>query len=266
MTDVKRQKGAYQEAVQALSRGGTADGLEKLDTLGWVREVADEDRDRTIAADYMTIRAAGQSVLVVSPTHAEGEAVTQAIRRAMRRNEELGEERELVRLRPLHLTEAERGDPVNYRPGDVLHFVKNAKGQRSGTRLTVVDPAAVPVSEASKFQAYRPEPMQIAVGDRLRVTAGGKAADGKQALTTGMTFGVAGFTPTGDLVTNKGWVVGKGFGHLSRTGTSRPRTRAGEDGGPGTGRSVGRVVPCERARTVLCVGVPRATAGHGVHG
>lgn len=215
VTDVKRQKGAYREAVQTLSRGDTAEGLEKLDALGWVREVADDDRDRTIAADFLAARGVGQSVLVVSPTHAEGETVTQAIRDALRTNGELGEEREFVRLRPLHLTEAERGDPVNYHPGDVLHFVKNARGRRSGTRLTVSDPPAVPTSDAGKFQVYRPEQMQIAIGDRLRVTAGGKTADGKQTLTTGLTFDVAGFTRAGDILTEKGWVVSKGFGHLS---------------------------------------------------
>ena len=78
--DIQRQRGAYKQAVQFLSEGRTEDGFRQLDALGWVREVADEDRCRVLASDYVATVAAGKSALVVSPTHREGEKITADIR------------------------------------------------------------------------------------------------------------------------------------------------------------------------------------------
>ena len=78
--DIQRQKGSYKQAVQALSDGRTEEGFRQLDELGWVREVADEDRYRVLAEDYVATVAAGKSALVVSPTHREGERITAEIR------------------------------------------------------------------------------------------------------------------------------------------------------------------------------------------
>ena len=83
--DILRQRGAYMQAVQALSDGRTEDGFKQLDELGWVREVADEDRYRVLAKDYVATVAAGKSALVVSPTHREGEKITAEIRSELKK-------------------------------------------------------------------------------------------------------------------------------------------------------------------------------------
>lgn len=83
VSGIRRQKGAYREVVQRLADGHTLDGFDRLDRLGWVREASGEDRERMIAAEYLRSFSDGKSVLVVSPTHAEGERVTHAIRSAL---------------------------------------------------------------------------------------------------------------------------------------------------------------------------------------
>ena len=40
----QRQKGAYREAVNLLASGQTEAGFDRLDELGWVEEVKDEER------------------------------------------------------------------------------------------------------------------------------------------------------------------------------------------------------------------------------
>ena len=60
------------------------------------------------------------------------------------------------------------------------------KASRKGDRLTVTDPAAVPLSEAARFSLYRPEAIALAEGDRIRFTGTVKTLDGEHTLKNGM--------------------------------------------------------------------------------
>jgi ATP-dependent exoDNAse (exonuclease V) alpha subunit len=57
--------------------------------------------------------------------------------------------------------------------------------------------------------------LALAVGDRIRITAGGKTRDGKHRLSNGSLFTVEGFTKRGDIIVDKGWVIDREFGHLT---------------------------------------------------
>ena len=213
LKEILRQKHAedprYLAAVTQLSEGRTEQGFGTLDAMGWVHEVADPaGRYQRIADDYMQALKDKKSVLVVSPTHAEGACITQEIRSKLKDAGKLGTgERELTRLVSAETSEAERGETASYRRGDVLIFHNNARGFKKGERLTVTDPARVPVVFADRFSHYRPEVIAMAEGDRLRFTGTVKTLDGEHTLKNGMTRTVAGFTKSGDVRLNNGWVV-----------------------------------------------------------
>src|SRR5207302_121383 len=115
---------------------------------------------------------------------------------------------------PLHLTEAERGESGTYLVGDMIQFHQNARSYKSGTRLLVGgDPLSL--DQAARFQAYRAATLQLAAGDRLRITANGKTADGRHRLNNGALFSVKGFTAEGNIVADNGWVIGRDFGHVA---------------------------------------------------
>jgi len=212
--DIQRQKGEYKRAVQSLSDGRTEKGFRQLDGLGWIKEVTEGERYKTLADDYVATIAAGKSALVVSPTHAEGDRITNHIRQSLK---ELGrvntKDREFSILERSNLTQAERGDAVNYAPGDVLVFHQNGKGYRKGERI-VAGNGELPLDQASKFQKYRARKISIAEGDLLRVTQNGKTADGEHRLNNGAQYKVEGFTRQGDILLDNGWTVSKNFGHL----------------------------------------------------
>ncbi len=213
--DIRRQKGAYRDAVKALSDGRTAEGFERLDRLGWIREVGETERYRLLAGDYVDAVERGKTALVVSPTHLEGEWITDEIRGRLKQLGKLGDgERRLVVLENANLTEAERADPVNLNPGDVLAFHQNAKGHRKGERL-VLDGRAPPISEASKYQVFRPSILPVAPGDALRVTRNGKTLDGRHRLNNGAIFTVKDFDRNGNIVLTNGWTIGCDYGHLA---------------------------------------------------
>ena len=239
--DIRRQKAAYKRAVEHLAGGRTEAGFAALAALGWVRE-AGEERSAMIAADYLAASDSGQTALVIAPTHKEGEAVTAAIRELRIARGELGEERTFERLVPLNRTEAERADRHAYRGGEVLQFVRNAKGHAAGSRLDVTDPEAVPVALAERFQAYRKEELKVAAGDVIRLTAGGKATDGTR-LSNGATFTVSGFTDAGDLRLDTGKALPAGFGHLAHGYASTSHASQG--------RNVDRVLIAQPAATFV---------------
>ena len=57
--------------------------------------------------------------------------------------------------------------------------------------------------------------LALGVGDRVRVTAGGKTKDGEHRLSNGSLLTVQGFTRRGDIIVDHGWVIDKDFGHLT---------------------------------------------------
>ncbi|RIK71142.1 MAG: hypothetical protein DCC66_02970 [Planctomycetota bacterium] len=224
--DIKRQSGDYKRAVEALSDGRTETGFRQLDKLGWIREVRTTDRYKTLAADYVGAVSHGKTALVVSPTHREGEWITDEIRSLLKRMGKLRDgERRLWVLHNRNLTEAQRADSVNYDTDSVLVFHQNAKGFTKGDRVAV-GAGTLPLSEAAKFQVFDRDVLPVAPGDVLRVTRNGTTIDGLHRLNNGELFCAERFDDAGNLVVRKvggdksnepadDWVISKEYGHLA---------------------------------------------------
>jgi conjugative relaxase-like TrwC/TraI family protein len=214
--EIQRQSGVYKAAVKALGEGHTVEGFKQLDDLGWVREVPDDQRYQMLAADYVQAVEQGNTVLVVSPTHAEGGRITGEIRRALKENGGIGSDaRNFPVLIRTNLTEAERGDKVNFQPGDVLVFHQNAKGHTRGDRLAVDGQRPLPLELANRFEVFRSGELELAPGDWVRITHNGTTADGRHALNNGTLYKVKKFDDAGNIVLANGWTVEKEFGHLA---------------------------------------------------
>ena len=90
VAEILRQQGDYKKAAQAFSEGRTEEGFKELDRLGWIKQVEDSDRYKQLAAAYLAAVAEkkrggeNKSALVVSPTHAEAQRITQAIRAGLK--------------------------------------------------------------------------------------------------------------------------------------------------------------------------------------
>lgn len=221
VTDILRQSGHYKKIAKALSEGEVGDAFEQLDKLGWIRQVDDGERYRQLAAAYLattgekTKDGKSKTALVVSPTHAEGDKVTQAIRSALNAEGTLSQERIFTTWVPAHLTGAQKTDATRYDAGELIQFQQNAKGHKKGARILVDEGTAPPVELADRFEVYRPKLLGLAVGDRVRLTAGGMTKDGRHRLSNGSLFTVEGFTARGDVLVNHGWVIDRDFGHLT---------------------------------------------------
>ena len=159
LTKIMRQKDAgYRAAAQLLSEGKTLEGFEALDKKEWVKEVGDAaERYGAMAAEYLQALRDRQSVPGrFSPTHRRGGAdhARKSATSSALPASSATEEREFTRLVQVNASEAERGQATTYRPGDVIQFHQNAKGGYvKGERLTVTDPAEVPLEQAGQVLA-----------------------------------------------------------------------------------------------------------------
>lgn len=221
VTDILRQQGDYKKAAEALSEGRAAEALEELDKLGWVRQVEDSERYQQMADSFLTAIAEKKrdgkqkTALVVSPTHAEGERITSAIRVGLKSSGKLAGERFVRSWVPVHLTDAQKADATEYEPGYLLQFHQNAKGYTKGERVLMGEGVTPPSEFASRFSVYRPADLALAPGDRIRITAGGKTKDGKHRLSNGALLTVEGFNRHGDIIVDNGWIIDRDFGHLT---------------------------------------------------
>ncbi len=230
LTQIRRQKADAHKAVVADLRGGNLESaFRRLDKLGMLLEMDADKRHEALATDYATAVKTGKSALVISPTHAEGERVTREIRVKLKAAKKLGsDERELVQLKNLQWTQAQRADVRNYQAGMVIQFHQNVPGFRRGERVMVTarnergvlaarqngDIVSLPLDVAARFQIYESRKFALAAGDMIRITQNGFTND-KRRLNNGDLRQVKGFTKDGDIKLTNGWVVSKDYGNLT---------------------------------------------------
>ena len=231
LREIRRQSGRYKEAVAAIERGEVLAGHDILTALGWVHLTPADDHNRPVADAYLdalATRRPGQDmddrVLVVAPTHAEGREVTAAIREGLRARGLIGTEGVILpTLSPVQWTEAERGDTARYDGSEVIEHHRNGGTFRAGQRTPVA--AFKPTDRlgpASTFAVFTPSEIELAVGDRVRITKNGWTADRKHRLDNKARYTVAGFEPDGRIRLTNGWHVAPDFKHLTHgyVGTS----------------------------------------------
>jgi len=233
LSTIRRQEDpGYRKAVEDLSEGRVQEGFDRLDAMGFIREIEDaEERYRALAKDYADTLEAGQTAMIVAPTHAEGNAVVSSIREELRGRGLIGAgDRRFVRYESKSLTEAQRKDAALYETGDTIQWSQHAPGFRRGERVTVVGKdggrvqvvndagqvKVLPLSLAGRFELYRSTAIEVAEGDRLRVSRNGYTAGSRpHRLNNGDVITVGGFTPDGDMIDQRGWVIPASYGHLA---------------------------------------------------
>jgi conjugative relaxase-like TrwC/TraI family protein len=231
---VQRQKNSeYRQAVEYLSEANTEKGFKKLESIGAIQEIADsKERIKAVAEDYYSSSYKGtipQNVLVIAPTHAEGELVTNEIRNRLKENNHIANDnRAFTVLKNIQYTQAEMQKPENYKQGDILAFHQNIKGVKAGSKLEVMSTAdnniiardaggieyKIPVSQSKNFNVFECKKIEISTGDKIRITGNGKSAEGKH-LFNGTTFNISGFDKRGNIKLSNGSMLPANYGHFT---------------------------------------------------
>lgn len=240
---IQRQKGEYREAVELISKGheivcektnrtGLLAGFDKLNLMGKIKEMSADNRLEKLATSYLAATEKGTSSLIVAPTHSEANSITDHIRDQLKAKKQLGEtEHAYKQLASLNLTDAEKGDASVYQQqeGLIVQFHQNTKGGiKKGERFQVtgvkdghvrmtcrktMSTQTLPLDASTRFDVYREAELNIAVGDKVRFSLGGKAKNGTR-ISNGRLDEIRGIDRAGNLRLKSGAIIDRDYGHL----------------------------------------------------
>ena len=187
VTQILRQQGEYKQAVEHLSRGEVDQGFDKLVDMNAVIQLENGDqRYEQLARDYAVTVNAGKSALVVSPTIAEGQQVSEAIRDQLKKLNiiDAGHAQTIDYQRDLRWSDAQKANPALYEPGMTAYFNTPAQGFQSGSRVQVIAQngkdvyvldqkgrqKTLPLDKADRFSVHQPEELELCRNDVVRCT------------------------------------------------------------------------------------------------
>lgn len=184
----RQRKETYRDAVQNLSSGDVKTAFDKLDTIGAVKEIDPLKPNTQLVDDYVAVMKKGKTGLIISPTHKQGEEVTNLVREKLKQQEMIGKrEISAKKLSNLNMTEAEKSDYRQYQKGQVLQFNQNMKGVKRGSQWIVENAnetnlfirnsenkeTIIPVSSSKNFDVFEEKEIILAKGDKVRITRNG---------------------------------------------------------------------------------------------
>jgi conjugative relaxase-like TrwC/TraI family protein len=193
LTEVQRQTNSlYREAVKTM-RHSPEEGFAQLEKLGAIREVSIFDRGQIVAELHREFRAEGRDTLVVAGTHAEISQLTDAIRHERKEHGELGVGHSFDRYVSLPWTKAQKEELSNYQEGQILQFHRDTKLAKRHESLEVMrigpeslvarkgtgEEVNISPKQTRAFSVYERQPIEIATGDSLMLTANRRESEFK---------------------------------------------------------------------------------------
>jgi len=186
VTEILRQSGPYREFVKMYISGKPQEAVDFLRTFGALKQQPLEQLVQTFADDYIRLVNEGKKVLATSPTHAEGDLLTDAIRERMKKSKMLGSPENRQTLRQLSWTDEMKVMSAQYKAGMVVQFNKRVKDFDLGERVEVLDvrdevvrlrvtspgkPTAIvplPLAEVEKFEVLERQDLNTVQWNSLR--------------------------------------------------------------------------------------------------
>ncbi|MFT3909724.1 MAG: MobF family relaxase [Ferruginibacter sp.] len=224
----------YREAVQYISDGNIHAGFKQLEAMGSIIEIDQSNPSNKLIKDYLNAINKGNSALVISPTHKQGESLTEDIREALKDRDIIGRQDHLIKkLTNLNLTLAEKGDLINYFPGLILQFNQNSKGIKRGSiwkidaikkgKMTIIgleDSKEICIEkEKTKFDVFLESSLEVSKNDLIRITRNGFDKQNKR-LNNGQELQVIDFEKDNCIKlinpqSKTEYILKEDFGHIT---------------------------------------------------
>lgn len=228
----RQRKEMYKSIVKNLSEGNIKTAIDQLDGLGAIKTVDPLSPQKQLVKDYIQTIEKKKSALIISPTHKQGEDVTEAIRRELKAKGILGKKEIYARkLQNLNFTEAEKSDYRQYRLGQIIQFNQNQKGINRGSQWAVVDvdgqdihlkgadnkSTMLPLKEGH-FDVFEELSIGLSKGDKIHITKNCFDMNNKR-LNNGQSLLVKSVSKSGKLTlispTKQLYHIEHDFGHIS---------------------------------------------------
>ena len=225
ITDIRRQKkAAYRSAVMTMAAGsgGAKEGLEQLETMGWVESAGASyiSRAADLWLEQSKMGTSTEDCILVCPTHAEGHAVTEKIRSHLRTQGRLGHESVTTVSDSLSWTAAQRRRVQNFQPGMLLTGTRDSTSLKSGETasvVTITDGRIIlsngstldPRRSGAVFDVGTSRQLTVAAGDLIQIRQNLKS----HQLTNGEVLQIESITADG-FRTSCGKLIPKEFAKI----------------------------------------------------
>lgn len=224
----------YKDIVENLSKGDVKTAFDKLDKSNAIQTIDPLNPHETIVNDYIEVIKNKKTALVVSPTHEQGDQVTNAIRAKLKEIGLIGKKDvSATRLNNLNLTEAQKSDWRNFKEGHVIQFNQNLPDIKRGSVWTVEKSASIgvfiqnekkeiqflPLEKSSQYDVFQKSQINLSKGDTIRITRNGFDTKNKK-LVNGQLMEVASVSRFGKVklrskVSDVTYKVRRDHGHLA---------------------------------------------------
>ncbi len=274
LAKVQRQQGDYRTAVETIAKGsekipgtnksGVEAGFEMLAHQGKIHEASPDELHHKLTERFFQETAQGRSAIIVAPTHADGRRLSERIRERLKDDGKLAKkDKPFQQLASLNLTEAEKRDLKTYGEKNlVVQFTQNAPGIRRGSRFSVMQTPGgpklqsatgkelidLPLKHADRLEVYQSQSIDLAAGDQIRLTHGGKDQRGKR-ITNGKTDLIKRIGPGGQLEMKSGMVLSPNHGHIAYAYTSTSFRAQGADADVAIASLSSQSLPAVNSRT-----------------
>ena len=190
LTTIRRQKpAAFRQVVELAAAKQTDKAFAKLVELGAVSEIANDGGQlyQRAADAYVSATKQGKSALLVSPTWAEIDAVTEKVRETLKAGGVISPQDESVAVfDSLSWTVAQKKSTREFEPGQRLRFVRHTRKFERGETVEVVatmetglrvrrpdgtEVDFIPASAAASFDVGESRELKVAAGDWLLLQA-----------------------------------------------------------------------------------------------
>lgn len=233
---IYRQKSLkYRESVDLIRQGKISEGFKYLDEIGAIKETNAKDNTSQLIKDYLEALKDKKSVLMISPTNEQRNQLVNGIRKALKAEKKLRDkDNYLTTYRNLHLTEAQKRDWRNYKPGQIIQTHKRIGTFRKEHFLKIEDVTDgkvcirnqkgrlhnLPLNQADEFDVYLEAREGFCKGDLIRLTKNGRDHAGRR-LNNGQVLEIKGFGVTGQIIgqvpgmeQNSTYIIDAHYGHL----------------------------------------------------
>ncbi len=206
-------KGIYRQVAKDLSSGNIRSAFCRLEEQGAIIEAKGKTRHEMMAEEYMKAINAGNSAIVVNPTHRENNDVSSRIREKLKARDLIHNEREMLSLKSLNWTVAQKKTYKNYHPGMILDYRNNQqenfltvqkiihnKGllcrDHSGNDLIIAR------NNLGNYDVFEKQTLHVGIGDRIMLKSGGKNRTGE--FSNGEIITVKEFDKSGNIISSDG--------------------------------------------------------------
>jgi conjugative relaxase-like TrwC/TraI family protein len=219
----------YRRAVKEAAGGEIQAAFDRLDGQGAIVECALGDQQERLADFYLDLASRGQSTVVVSQTWSEIHKVNEAVRARLQAQKMIGgDERTVVSLERLDLTDAQKRESRFYDADTVLVFNRDCGRFRKGEVAQLVaatekgllvesehKAATVTTRQLDHVTVCREREMFLVPGDRLQLKANGQTRDGRR-IANGELVTVERIESDGRLVLKDGRTLGSDYRQFVR--------------------------------------------------